>query len=243
MSPPVFRFAPSPNGFLHLGHARSALLNFDLAERTGGRMLLRIEDIDTTRCRPDYEQAIYEDLAWLGITWEKPVRRQSSICCREAVERLTRDGLIIRRLRAATLPGSLPRKKSAPGRVIPTVPRLCGMGKHLTADERAKKSLLVRPGPYGLTWTRLLRTGSLSWMEEGGRMATGHSRARVGRHSRPQGHAHQLSPVRRDRRCPAGRDPCGARAGPVLGHRRASLAAAIARAAAAGLSPPWPRVG
>ncbi|MEW6451828.1 MAG: tRNA glutamyl-Q(34) synthetase GluQRS [Pseudomonadota bacterium] len=77
MSTPVFRFAPSPNGYLHLGHAYSALLNFDMARRAGGRFLLRIEDIDATRCRPEYETAIYEDLAWLGIEWETPVRRQS----------------------------------------------------------------------------------------------------------------------------------------------------------------------
>ena len=68
--PPVFRFAPSPNGYLHLGHAYSALLNFDLARQAGGRFLLRIEDIDATRCRPEFEAAIYEDLAWLGIAWE-----------------------------------------------------------------------------------------------------------------------------------------------------------------------------
>ena len=77
MPPPVFRFAPSPNGYLHLGHAYSALLNFDLARASGGRFLLRIEDIDATRCRPEFEAAIYEDLAWLGIVWETPVRRQS----------------------------------------------------------------------------------------------------------------------------------------------------------------------
>jgi glutamyl-Q tRNA(Asp) synthetase len=74
----VFRFAPSPNGFLHLGHAFSALLNDALARAQGGRLLLRIEDIDVTRCRPEFEAAIYEDLAWLGLTWEKPVRRQSA---------------------------------------------------------------------------------------------------------------------------------------------------------------------
>ena len=74
---PVFRFAPSPNGQLHLGHAYSALLNADLAARWGGRFLLRIEDIDVTRCRPAFEAGIYEDLAWLGLRWEMPVRRQS----------------------------------------------------------------------------------------------------------------------------------------------------------------------
>ena len=73
----VFRFAPSPNGYLHLGHALSALLNFDMARAAGGRLLLRIEDIDRTRCRREYEAAIVEDLAWLGVRWEEPVRRQS----------------------------------------------------------------------------------------------------------------------------------------------------------------------
>lgn len=73
----VFRFAPSPNGYLHLGHAYSALLNVDLARRARGRFLLRVEDIDRGRSRPEYEEAIYEDLAWLGLRWEEPVRRQS----------------------------------------------------------------------------------------------------------------------------------------------------------------------
>jgi glutamyl-Q tRNA(Asp) synthetase len=76
--PRIFRFAPSPNGFLHIGHAASALLNDRLARDCGGRLLLRIEDIDTGRARPEYEQAIYEDLAWLGLDWERPVRRQSA---------------------------------------------------------------------------------------------------------------------------------------------------------------------
>ena len=77
MHPPVFRFAPSPNGFLHLGHAYSALLNQKMAKETGGRLLLRIEDIDQTRARPEFEAAIFEDLEWLGVEWETPVRRQS----------------------------------------------------------------------------------------------------------------------------------------------------------------------
>lgn len=74
---PVFRFAPSPNGHLHLGHAFSALFSQEMARRAGGRMLLRIEDTDLERSRPEFEAAIYEDLAWLGIRWETPVRRQS----------------------------------------------------------------------------------------------------------------------------------------------------------------------
>jgi glutamyl-Q tRNA(Asp) synthetase len=77
MTKPVFRFAPSPNGELHLGHAYSALLNADMAGKAGGRLLLRIEDIDTARCTPEFEAAIYRDLEWLDIEWEQPVRRQS----------------------------------------------------------------------------------------------------------------------------------------------------------------------
>jgi glutamyl-Q tRNA(Asp) synthetase len=72
----VLRFAPSPNGRLHLGHAFSALTNERIAARLGGRLLLRIEDIDVTRCRPEFEQAIHEDLAWLGLRFDGVVRRQ-----------------------------------------------------------------------------------------------------------------------------------------------------------------------
>jgi glutamyl-Q tRNA(Asp) synthetase len=73
--PEVTRFAPSPTGWLHLGHAYAALFAHEKAE--GGRFLIRLEDIDGTRARPEYEEAIFEDLAWLGLTWETPVRRQS----------------------------------------------------------------------------------------------------------------------------------------------------------------------
>lgn len=74
---PVLRFAPSPNGPLHLGHAYSALLAFDTARMLGGRFLLRIEDIDPGRSREEFTDGIYEDLRWLGLTWEEPVLRQS----------------------------------------------------------------------------------------------------------------------------------------------------------------------
>ncbi|HXV74062.1 MAG TPA: tRNA glutamyl-Q(34) synthetase GluQRS [Sphingomonadales bacterium] len=73
----VTRFAPSPTGRLHLGHAYSALLAYTAAKEAGGRFLLRIEDIDAVRCHPEFVEAIYEDLAWLGLAWETPVRRQS----------------------------------------------------------------------------------------------------------------------------------------------------------------------
>jgi glutamyl-Q tRNA(Asp) synthetase len=90
MATPVFRFAPSPNGRLHLGHAASAQLNARLARQNGGRFLLRIEDIDVTRCRPEFEAAIFSDLAWLGLAWEQPVLRQSERfqCYGEALDAL-----------------------------------------------------------------------------------------------------------------------------------------------------------
>jgi glutamyl-Q tRNA(Asp) synthetase len=73
----VTRFAPSPTGRLHLGHAYAALFAWRAANQAGSRFLLRIEDIDATRCRPEFIAAIYQDLAWLGLDWETPVRRQS----------------------------------------------------------------------------------------------------------------------------------------------------------------------
>lgn len=92
----TFRFAPSPNGELHLGHAYSALLNQKLAKASGGRLLLRIEDIDTTRCTPQFEAGMLADLEWLGLGWEEPVRRQSEHFAEyEAVlARLIRDELV-----------------------------------------------------------------------------------------------------------------------------------------------------
>src|SRR5664279_6624655 len=74
---PVLRFAPSPNGALHLGHAYSALMNERIAAELGGRLLLRMEDLDRTRCKPRFEAAIVENLAWLGLVFPEPPRRQS----------------------------------------------------------------------------------------------------------------------------------------------------------------------
>lgn len=96
MRPQVTRFAPSPTGRLHLGHAFSALVAWEFAQRSGGRFLLRIEDIDRTRCRPEFVEGIYEDLAWLGLSWETPVRIQSQHAAdtAEALERLQAMGLL-----------------------------------------------------------------------------------------------------------------------------------------------------
>jgi glutamyl-Q tRNA(Asp) synthetase len=92
------RFAPSPTGYLHKGHAFSALTAFEAARAAGGRFILRIEDIDATRVRPEYDAAVLEDLAWLGLSWEEPVRRQSQHLAdyQAALDRLRSAGLAYR---------------------------------------------------------------------------------------------------------------------------------------------------
>jgi glutamyl-Q tRNA(Asp) synthetase len=92
----VTRFAPSPTGPLHLGHAYAAMVAHNMARTASGTFLLRVEDIDTARCRPEWEQAIYDDLEWLGLTWDGPVMRQSdrSPAFRDALQSLWDQGLV-----------------------------------------------------------------------------------------------------------------------------------------------------
>jgi glutamyl-Q tRNA(Asp) synthetase len=173
MPPPVFRFAPSPNGYLHLGHAYSALLNFDLARRAGGRLLLRIEDIDATRCRPEFEAAIVEDLEWLGITWDTPVRRQSEHLpdYRGAVERLAAQGLIYPSFESRAEIAKLVAQSEAKGpwpRDPDGAPVYPGTAKLLSPGERAR--LLESGVPYALRLDMAAaraRAGELSWIEQG----------------------------------------------------------------------------
>ena len=243
--PPVFRFAPSPNGYLHLGHAYSALLNFDLARRAGGRFLLRIEDIDATRCRPEFEAAIYEDLAWLGISWETPVRRQSEHFARLSGggRKLAGLGLIYpsfeSRAEIARLVAQ--REAAAPWPRDPDgAPLYPGAAKSLSPDERAR--LIAQGAPYALRLDMAAaraRTGGL-WIERARARRRDRRRAaspKPGRrHPGAQGDADELSSVRRDRRRPAGRHRRGAGQGPVLVDERAPAVAAIARYSATGLS-------
>ena len=172
---PTFRFAPSPNGYLHLGHAFSALLNFDLAQRCGGRFLLRIEDIDATRCRPEYETAIYEDLAWLGLAWEEPVRRQSQHLddYRAALDRLAREGLIYASFESRAEIARLVHAREARGawpRDPDGAPLYPGNAKTLSAAERARR--METGEPYALRLdmaAALARVPPLTWREiEGG---------------------------------------------------------------------------
>jgi glutamyl-Q tRNA(Asp) synthetase len=169
LATPVFRFAPSPNGFLHLGHALSALVNFEMARATGGRLLFRIEDIDATRCRPEYEAAIYEDLAWLGIAWEAPVRRQSEHLddYRAALARL--DALIFASFesRAEIMQQVTDRGASWP-RDPDGMPLYSGNPRALPAAERQRR--IEAGAPYALRLdmaAAIARAGLLTWRETG----------------------------------------------------------------------------
>lgn len=171
--PPVFRFAPSPNGHLHLGHALSALLNFDMARAAGGRLLLRIEDIDAARCRPEYEAAIYEDLEWLGISWERPVRRQSEYMERYRGALATLDGRHLTfpsfesRAEIARLVGDRESHVRWP-RDPDGAPLYPGTARQMPADERTAR--IARGEPYAIRLDLLKAidwTGPLTWTETG----------------------------------------------------------------------------
>ncbi len=173
MPPPVFRFAPSPNGYLHLGHAYSALLNFDSARASGGRSLLRVEDIDATRCRPEFEAAIYQDLGWLGIAWEEPVRRQSEHFSeyRGALEKLSAQGLVYPSFESRAEIASLvaQREATAPWPRDPDgAPLYPGAAKSLSPHARAR--LLESGAAYALRLdmeAARARAGDLGWIEHG----------------------------------------------------------------------------
>jgi glutamyl-Q tRNA(Asp) synthetase len=171
--PPVFRFAPSPNGYLHLGHAYSALLNFDAARESGGRLLLRIEDIDRARCRPEFETAIYQDLAWLGVGWETPVRRQSEHLSdyRKALENLSAMDLVYPSFESrAEIAGLVAEREAhAPWPRDPDgAPLYPGAAKLLSADARGR--LFESGAPYALRLDMAAaraRVGDLAWIEHG----------------------------------------------------------------------------
>jgi glutamyl-Q tRNA(Asp) synthetase len=140
------RFAPSPTGHLHKGHAFSALTAFEAARAAGGRFVLRIEDIDTTRCRPEFEAAIYEDLAWLGLDWETPVRRQSDHLddYLAALARLEADGLTYRCFRT--------RKQVAQAMAsAPHGPMEVFRGAPLPADEEVQRLAAGEPFAWRLS--------------------------------------------------------------------------------------------
>ncbi len=166
---PVFRFAPSPNGELHLGHAFAALIDHELCRRAGGRFLVRIEDIDRTRCRPEYEAGIFRDLAWLGLTWEEPVRRQSEHFAdyASALDKLAAMGLVY--------PAFLSRGEIAAMTKAPDWPRdPDGAPLYPGADRDLAPAEAERRIAAGASYALRLRTaeaaaraGPLTWREAG----------------------------------------------------------------------------
>ncbi len=166
---PVFRFAPSPTGLLHLGHALSALTDFELCRRFGGRFLLRIEDIDQTRCRPEFEAAIYEDLRWLGISWEEPVRRQSEHMAdyRSALDYLATRGLIYPAFMGRAEVKAATESRDAPHDPDGT-PLYPGDERELDPAEAERRIASGQPYALRLRMDRAVAAaGPLNWREQG----------------------------------------------------------------------------
>jgi glutamyl-Q tRNA(Asp) synthetase len=171
----ILRFAPSPNGYLHLGHAYSALLNHDMARERGGRLLLRIEDIDATRSRPEYEAAIFEDLAWLGIAWEQPVRQQSGHFgdYQAAITKLNAQGLLYPSFESRSeMTALVAERERQAGSHWPRdpdgAPIYPGRARKLSAAERERR--IAAGEPYALRLAMdaaVARTGVLTWAETG----------------------------------------------------------------------------
>lgn len=175
-APFVCRFAPSPNGRLHLGHAFSALVNFEASRRLGGTFLLRMEDIDTTRCRPDYERGILDDLAWLGIIPDAPPRRQSEHFAdyAAALDRLAARGLVYPAFESrADIARAVIQKEAATGRPVPRDPDGAPLFPFSRAGmpdaERAARRAAGMPFVLRLDMAAALaETGALSWPEAQG---------------------------------------------------------------------------
>lgn len=176
-APVVTRFAPSPNGFLHLGHAYSALTAYAAARAAGGRFLLRIEDLDRTRARPELETAVYEDLAWLGLAWEEPVRRQSEHFGEYAadLDRLASLGLLY--------PCFCTRREIESALTAPHGPEgviYSGTCRGLDAAERARRIAAGEPFARRLDLDHALaRVGALTFVETGRTIAVDPARLRA----------------------------------------------------------------
>jgi glutamyl-Q tRNA(Asp) synthetase len=173
--PPVFRFAPSPNGELHLGHARSALLNQQLARETGGRMLLRIEDIDLARCTPEFEAGICRDLEWLGVEWDPIVRRQSEHFAdyAAALERLKAMGVVYPAFMSRGRIRDFIAESETPTRRWPRdpdgAPLYPDADRFLSRRERSRRIAAGEPYAWRLDVDAALAKvpRTLSWQEQG----------------------------------------------------------------------------
>ncbi|MEE3625810.1 tRNA glutamyl-Q(34) synthetase GluQRS [Nitrospirillum sp. BR 11752] len=175
MNQTVTRFAPSPTGLPHLGHAYSALFGWDAARRAGGTFLLRFEDIDPNRCRPEFEEAFLRDLAWLGLSWPQPVRRQSEHMAdyRAALDRLSDLGVLYPCFCSRKdIQDEIARAGAAPhGPEGPLYPGTC---RHMDPVRRA--DLLAAGAPHALRLdvaAATRRAGPLLWTDlEAGTVAT-----------------------------------------------------------------------
>jgi glutamyl-Q tRNA(Asp) synthetase len=167
---PVTRFAPSPTGHLHLGHAHSALFAARLAGEGGGRFLLRLEDIDPQRCRAEFADAIFEDLAWLGLSWETPVRVQSQHLpdYRAVLDRLRARGLLYPCFCSrADIAREIAASASAPHQG-PDGPLYPGTCRTLSHGERAERMAAGRPFAWRLDIARAIAdAGALSFIADG----------------------------------------------------------------------------
>ena len=169
----ILRFAPSPNGYLHLGHAYSALRNDDMARELGGRLLLRIEDIDPARCRPEYEAAIHEDLSWLGIAWQQDVRRQSEHLddYQAALAKLEAQGLLYPSFESRSEINALVAERDRRGqwpRDPDGVPLYPGRARALSRAERERRRAAGEPFALRLAMdAAVARAGVLTWSETG----------------------------------------------------------------------------
>jgi glutamyl-Q tRNA(Asp) synthetase len=170
----IFRFAPSPNGHLHLGHAYSALLNDEMARAADARLLLRIEDIDTARCRPEYEAAILDDLQWLGIAWQQNVRRQSGHFddYQDAVGKLEAMGLLYPSFESRREIAALVAERDRQGhwpRDPDGVPLYPGRARKMPKAERERRRREGEPFALRLAIdAAVARAGVLTWNETGG---------------------------------------------------------------------------
>jgi glutamyl-Q tRNA(Asp) synthetase len=166
--PTVSRFAPTPSGYLHIGHAYAALVAWEVARSVGGRFLLRMEDIDRQRCRPEFEQGICDDLRWLGLHWEGPVVRQSDRMdlYDQALTQLDRLGVVYpcfctrKRIRAEIAHAGQAPHGVAGEAVYP------GICRSLEVSERRRRIRAGEPFALRLDVARALEiTGTLSWYD------------------------------------------------------------------------------
>ncbi|GIL01466.1 MAG: tRNA glutamyl-Q(34) synthetase GluQRS [Alphaproteobacteria bacterium] len=175
MNKPVFRFAPSPNGLLHLGHAYSALLNLRMARRAGATLLLRIEDIDTVRCTPENEAMMLKDLEWLGFEWDAPPRRQSEHFdeYRAALDELLDAGLAYPALMSRAEIRRAVEAATASGRSWPCDPDGAPHypGRERDLDLARRRQIVAGSGDYTLRLDAAAAAAhigrALHWTEEG----------------------------------------------------------------------------